>query len=72
MEWFCNEYIDIMASSIKNQVVFEKHYDFGRNKVQNAIFNIKVKVNVTTSLTLILFEKASIVEYACQIWSLYL
>ena len=42
------------------------------NKVQKAIFSFKVKVKVTRSLTLVSFERASLVEYACQIWSLYL
>ena len=37
-----------------------------------AIFSAKVKVKVTRSLTMVSFERASIVEYACQIWSLYL
>ena len=36
------------------------------------IFSIKVTVNVTRSLTLVLIERVSLVEYACQIWSLYL
>ena len=37
------------------------------NKVQKAIFSFKVKVKVTRSLTLVSFERASLVEYACQI-----
>ena len=44
----------------------------GGNKVQKAIFSFKVKVKVTTSLTLMSFERGSLVEYAYQIWSLYL
>ena len=47
-------------------------YAPGGNKVQKAIFSAKVKVKVTRSLTLVSFERASLVEYACQIWSLYL
>ena len=39
----------------------------GGNKVQNAIFRAKVKVKVARSLTLVSFERASLVEYACQI-----
>ena len=42
------------------------------NKVQEPIFSFKVKVKVTRSLTLVSLERASLVEYACQIWSLYL
>ena len=51
----------------KNQGVFVKHYAPGGNKVQKAIFSFKVKVKVTRSLTLVSFERASLVEYACQI-----
>ena len=63
--WLCN-------SKYKNQGVFLKHYAPGGNKVQKAIFSFKVKVMVTRSLTLVSFERASLVEYACHIWSLYL
>ena len=35
-----------------------------------AIFSIKVTVEVTRSLTLVSFERVSLVEYTCQIWSL--
>ena len=53
--------------------VFVKHYAPVCNKVKKkAIFSTKVKFNVTRSLTLVQFERASLVEYACQIWSLYL
>ena len=41
-------------------------------KSKEAIFRAKVKVKVTRSLTLVSFERASLVEYVCQIWSLYL
>ena len=54
------------------QGVFVKHYAPGGNKVQKAIFSFNVKVKVTRSLTLLSFERVSLVEYACQIWSLYL
>ena len=47
-------------------------YAPGSNKVPKAIFSFKVKVKVTRLLTLMPFERASLVEYACQIWSLYL
>ena len=57
---------------VKNQGVFVKHYAPGSNKVQKAIFSFKVKVKVTRSLTSMSIERASLVEYACQIWSLYL
>ena len=46
----------------KNQGVFMKH---SGNKVLKAIFGFKVKVKVTRSLTLVTFERASLVEYAC-------
>ena len=36
-------------------------------KSNKAIFSVKVTVKVTRSLTLVSFEKASLVEYACQI-----
>ena len=42
------------------------------NKVQKAHFSFKIKVKVTRLLTLVSFERASLVEYACQIWSVYL
>ena len=47
-------------------------YAPGDNKVEKAIFSFKVKVKVTRSLILVSFERASLVEYTCQIWSLYL
>ena len=47
-------------------------YAPGGNKVEKANSGFKVKVKVTMSLTLVLFDRASLVEYACQIWSLYL
>ena len=51
------------------QGVFVKHYAPNGNKVQKAtsIFGFKVKVKVTRLLTLVSFERASLVEYACQI-----
>ena len=51
----------------KIQGVFVKHYAPGCNKVQKAIFSFKVEIKVTRSLTLVSFERASLVEYACQI-----
>ena len=59
-----------MQLQLKNQGVFVKHDAPGGNKVQKDIFSFKVKVKVTKSLTLVSFERASLVEYACQIWSL--
>ena len=50
-----------------NQGVFVKHYAPGNNKVLKAICSFKVKVEVIRSLTLVSFERASLVEYACQI-----
>ena len=37
-----------------------------------AIFSINFTVKVTRSVTLVSFERLSLVEYACQLWSLYL
>ena len=53
----------------KNQGVFVKHYSMppAATKVQKGIFGFKVKVKVTKSLSLVSFERASLVEYACQI-----
>ena len=48
-----------------NQGVFVKRYAPGSNKVQKAIFSFNVKAKVTRSLTLVSFERASLVEYAC-------
>ena len=42
-------------------------YAPGGNKVEKAIFIFKVKVKVTRSLTLVSFERVSLVVYACQI-----
>ena len=56
--------------SEKNQGVFVKHYSMppaASAKTEKAIFSMKVKVKVTRSLTLLSFERASLVEYACQI-----
>ena len=47
-------------------------YAPGGNEVEKAIFSFKVKVKVIRSLTLVSFVRASLVEYACQVWSLYL
>ena len=53
---------------LKNQCVFVKHGLCPRgNKVQKSYFRAKVKVKVTMSLTLASFERASLVEYACQV-----
>ena len=41
-------------------------------KSKKAIVSAKVKVKVKRSLTLVSFKRASLVEYVCQIWSLYL
>ena len=51
-----------------------KHYSMppAATKSKKAIFSFKVEVKVTRSLTLVSFKRASLVEYACQIWSLYL
>ena len=50
----------------KNQGVCELLCPCG-NKVQKAILSFKVEVYVTRLLTLVSFERVSLVEYACQI-----
>ena len=41
-------------------------------KSKLAIFSKKVLVKVTRSMTSVSYERVLLVEYACQIWSLYL
>ena len=41
-------------------------------KSEKAIFRVKVNIKVTRPLILVSFERALLMEYACQIWSLYL
>ena len=63
----------IYLKKLKNQGVFVKHYGMPLvATVQKAIFSFNVKVKVTKSLTLVPFARVSLVEYACQKWSLYL
>ena len=59
-------------SNVQNQGVFVKHYMYAlaATKSKKLFFSFKVKVKVTRSFTLISFERVSLVEYACQIWSL--
>ena len=67
------EFHFVSLSAEKSRGVCETlRYALGGNKVDKAIFsvNFKVEVKVTRSLTLISFERASLVEYAYQIWSL--
>ena len=53
--------------------VFVKHQMPRRQQSQKLpISSIKVTVKVTRSLTLVSFDRVLLVEYACQIWSLYL
>ena len=61
-------FIVIIMPTIKNQGVFVKHYMYapGGNKVQKAIFSFKIKIKGTRSLTLMSFERASLVEYICM------
>ena len=53
----------------KNQWVFVKHYSMppAATKSKTLFFSFKVKVKVTMSLTLVSFERASLVEYAFNI-----
>ena len=54
--------------------MFVKHECSRRQQLKDQIgfFSIKVTVKVTRSLTLVSFERVSLVEYAYQIWSIYL
>ena len=67
-------FLSLSICSKKNKGVFVKHYGMppAATKSEKAIFNFKVKVKITRSLTLVSFERASLVEYVCPIWSLYL
>ena len=56
----------------QKQDVFVKYYAPGDNKVRKKYFSLKIKVNVKKSLALVSFERPSLVEYAFQIWNLYL
>ena len=53
----------------KYQGVFVKHYGMppAATKSKKLFLASKVKVKVTRSLTLVSFERVSLVEYACQI-----
>ena len=65
----------VLASNIKVYLKhdeFVKYYAPSGNKVNKGIFSVKVTVKVTRSSNLLSFERALLVEYACQIWSLYL
>ena len=41
-------------------------------KSEKAIFKVKVNIKVTRPLILVSFGRALLMEYVCQIWSLYL
>ena len=60
----------VLSSKIKvyfKHNEFVKYYDPVGNKVKKAIFSEKVTVKVGRSSSLFSFERASLVEYACQI-----
>ena len=58
----------VLSSDIKvKHDDFVKYYVPVGNKVKKAIFSVKVKVKVRRSSNLLSFERASLVEYACQI-----
>ena len=65
-------HVDIIFRKKIKVCLWNTVYAPGGNQVQKAIYSFKVKVKVTRSLTLVSIERASLVEYACQIWSLYL
>ena len=60
-------YFGVVKKKKSRGVCETLQYAPGGNKVEKAIFSFKVKVEVTRSLTLVSFERASLVEYACQI-----
>ena len=69
--------VDLSDQGIKNENhnkrgVFVKHEcSWWQQSPKLVIFSIKVTVKVTRSFTLVSFERVSFVEYAYQIWSLY-
>ena len=63
-------YLFVLASNIKVYLKhdeFVKYYAPAGNKVKKAFFRVKVTVKVTSSSNLLSFERASLVEYLCQI-----
>ena len=64
----------LQGQEFKNQGVFVKHYAMppAATKSKKLFLASRSKFKVTRSLTLVSFERASLVEYACQIWSHYL
>ena len=57
---------------LKTGCVCEKQCPWRQLSQNWLFFSIKVTVKMTRSLTLLKFERVSLVEYACQIQSLYL
>ena len=60
----------VLSSNMKVYLKHEeliKYYVPVDNKVKIAIFSVKVTVKVRRSLNPLSFERASLVEYACQI-----
>ena len=67
------QHLNVNFFKINKTGAFVKHERPRRQKSQKlAIFSMKVMVKVTRSLILVSFERVSLVEYAWQIWSLYL
>ena len=74
MQIRASSYMGMRSASITSLVETKIRLLLGDSNVLNtfvsvpkAIFRIKVKVKVTRSFTLVSFERASLVEYACQI-----
>ena len=61
-----NFFLQTRLKDKSEQDVFVKHYAHGGNEVQKTIFSQKIRVKVTRSSTLLSFEDASFVEFACQ------
>ena len=61
-------FVYFVKTRISNVLVYYSKQDEFVSKARKAISSIKVKVKATSSLSLVSFERASLVEYACKIW----
>ena len=66
------KFVKHKTSAKKSRCVCETLCPRQQQSPKLAIFRIKITVKVTRSLAMVSFERVSLVEYACQIWSLYL
>ena len=80
--WMCgNESVNVLLKTpsigaetreIRTGVFVKHECPRWQQSPKMAIFSIKVPVKVTGPLILVSFERVALVEYACQIWSMYL